>query len=163
MSQVTPEVLRHAMRQWTTGVAVVTSRVGDSQHGMTVNSFISISLDPPLISVTLAHATRTRSLVEKSGLFGVTILAEDQAEIADRFAGRIPDDGDRFAGLELFNLTGEVPLIKAGLVSLDCKVVHTYDMNESTLYVAEVLAVHHTREGNPLVYHNRIYHKLGSG
>ena len=160
MSKVTPQVLRHALRQWTTGVAVATSYFRGVRHGMTVNSFISISLDPPLITVTLAHEPRTRNLVEQSGVFGITILAEDQAEIADRFAGRIPEEGDRFENLELFTLKSEVPLLMDGLVSLDCKVVHAYPMKESTLYVGEVVAVQHTREGAPLVYHNRVYHRL---
>ncbi len=161
MTQVTPEVLRHAMRQWTTGVAVVTSSFEGVQHGMTVNSFVSVSLDPPLVAVTLANDTRTRDLVERSKVFGVTILAEDQAEISDRFAGRIPDEGDRFSGMEVFSLQNGVPLLKTGLVSLECKIVHTYPMSASTLYIAEVLNVMHTREGDPLVYHNRIYHRLG--
>jgi len=161
ITQVTPEVLRHAFRQWTTGVAIVTSRFGELQHGMTVNSFISISLEPPLVAVTLARSTRTCRLVEQSGLIGITILAEDQADLADRFAGRIPDDGDRIAGLEFFTLVSDVPLLENGLVSLDCKVVYPYEMKESILYVAEVVGIKHTCEGQPLVYHNRIYHRLG--
>jgi len=88
--QVTAEMVRHAMRHWTTGVAVVTARLDDQIHGMTVNSFTSISLEPPLVSATLAAGTRTQSLVEQTGVFGVTILSEGQADISDRFAGRMP-------------------------------------------------------------------------
>lgn len=163
MKQVSGEILRNAMRNWTTGVAVLTARAGENQHGMTVNSFTSLSLDPPLVSVTLANTTRTRNLVEQSGAFGVTILAEDQAEMADRFAGRIPEDEDRMTGIETFTLVSGAPLITSGLVCLDCKVIHCYPMKNSTLYIGEVVAVSHNREGQPLVYHNRVYHRLCDG
>lgn len=159
--QVTAEMLRHAMRQWTTGVSVVTSRFESQQHGMTVNSFTSVSLEPALVAVTLAVGTRTQNLVEKSGVFGVTILSEGQAELSDHFAGRTPGDVDRFAELETFELASGVPLLREGLVSLDCKVVHVYPTENSVLYVGEVLAIKHTAEGRPLVYHNRLYHRLG--
>lgn len=159
--QVTAEILRHVMRRWTTGVAVVTSRFEGEQHGMTVNSFTSVSLDPPLVCVTLAVETRTRNLVERSGVFGVTILGEGQADLSDRFAGRLPEVEDRFAGLETFELESGVPLLRDGLVSLDCRVVHRYATQNSVLYVGEVTAVQHTSEDWPLVYHNRLYHRLG--
>lgn len=159
--QISAEILRHVMRRWTTGVAVVTSRFENQQHGMTVNSFTSVSLDPALVSVTLAVNTRTQNLVERSGVFGVTILGEGQADLSDRFAGRMPADEDRFAGVETFELVSGVPLLQGGLVSLDCRVVHRYQADHSVLYVAEVIAVRHTSEAGPLVYHNRLYHKLG--
>ena len=85
-----PEKLRHAMRAWTTGVAIVTSMYEGQQYGMTVNSFTSISLEPPLISVTLKQLTHTHDLVVKSGMFSVTILTAEQKELSDRFAGKMP-------------------------------------------------------------------------
>ncbi len=148
------------MRWWTTGVTVVTSRFGEGIHGMTVNSFTSLSLEPPLVSVTLALDTRTQRLVEQSGIFGVTILKEDQIEISDRFAGRKPKGSDRFAGIETFELVSGAPLIQGGLAYLDCKVVYPYRMRSSILYVGEVIAVRIAGEGQPLIYHNRQYHRL---
>ena len=62
-----PEQLRHTMRAWTTGVAIVTAVHEGQRYGMTVNSFTSISLEPPLISVSLKKLTHTHELVEKSG------------------------------------------------------------------------------------------------
>ncbi|OGN82260.1 MAG: hypothetical protein A2X24_11775 [Chloroflexi bacterium GWB2_54_36] len=73
----------------------------------------------------------------------------------------MPAGEDRFAGLETFELVSGVPLLRAGLVSLDCRVVHRYPIETATLYVAQVTAIQHTNEGSPLVYHNRLYHKLG--
>ncbi len=160
LSQLPAEYLRHAMRQWTTGVTVVTSRVGDHRHGMTVNSFTSLSLEPPLVSITLALETRTQRLVEQSGYFGVTILNVDQVEISDRFAGRIPEGTDRFEGVETFELVSGAPFIQGGLAFIDCKVIHSYAMPSSKLYIGEALAVQTARDGLPLVYHNRLYHRI---
>src|SRR6266545_4278310 len=91
-----PEQLRHAMRAWTTGVAVVTALHDGQQYGMTVNSFTSISLEPPLVSVALKQFTHTHELVVKSGVFAVTILTAEQKELSDLFAGKLPNIMDRF-------------------------------------------------------------------
>jgi len=160
MSQFPAEYLRHAMRQWTTGVTVVTSRFGNQRHGMTVNSFTSLSLEPPLVTVTLAIGTRTQMIVEQSGLFGVTILNENQAEISDRFAGRIPEKADRFVGVETFQLSSGAPFIQGGLAFLDCKVIFSYAMQSSKMYIGEVVELQPGKDGQPLVYHNRLYHRL---
>ena len=155
-----PEQLRRAMRAWTTGVTVVTARHNDRQYGMTVNSFTSISLDPPLVSLALRRLTHTHELVEQSGEFGVTILAADQKELSDRFAGKFPDIKDRFENVPTETLAFDVPLLKGGIAHFNCRVVQSVPVGENTLFVAEVIAVRGEGEGNPLVYHNREYHRL---
>lgn len=160
MMQSLSEFLRQAMRHWTSGVSVVTSSSGDRRHGMTVNSLTSISLDPPMVAVTLANATRTFELVRLSGVFGITILAADQAAISDRFAGRDAHDEDRFAGLETFTLASGAPFIRGGLAFIDCRVTFSYPLPHSTLLIGEVTAIESLQEADPLVYHNRVYRKL---
>ncbi len=155
-----PEQLRHAMRAWTTGVAVVTAQHAGQRYGMTVNSFTSISLDPPLISVALKQLTHTHELVEKSGEFAITILASHQRELSDRFAGRFHDLHDRFDGVATETLLIDAPLIKEGLASFNCRVVQSIPVGENTLFVSEVIAARGEGAGSPLVYHNRIYWKL---
>ncbi|HEX7557251.1 MAG TPA: flavin reductase family protein, partial [Leptolinea sp.] len=71
------EDLRETMRQWTSGVSIVCSQHGNYTHGMTVNSFTSISLQPPLVSITLANQTRTNNLVHESHKFSVSILGNN--------------------------------------------------------------------------------------
>ncbi|HLA05994.1 MAG TPA: flavin reductase family protein [Anaerolineales bacterium] len=156
------EQLRHAMRAWTTGVTVVTAMHDGQYYGMTVNSFTSISLEPPLISVTLKKLTHTHQLVEKSGEFAVTILSSAQNDLSNRFAGKIPDIHDRFEGVQTETLTLTAPLIKGGLAYFNCRVVNAIPIGENTLFIAEVLAVARDGEGDrdPLVYHNRVYWKL---
>ncbi len=152
------ESLRQAMRRWASGVAVVTSRFGDNCHGMTVNSFGSISLDPPLVTVTMNNNTRTYALVEQSGIFAVTILGHAQQSLAELFAGRVAEGQDRMAGLETFTLVTGAPLLSGGIAFVDCRVVHRHVMNHSTLFIAEALAARTAGEPlSPLVYFNRAF------
>ncbi len=157
-----PEQLRHAMRAWTTGVAVVTAMHDGQQYGMTVNSFISISLEPPLISVALRQLTHTHDLVVKSNEFSVTILSSTQQELSDRFAGKTPQIYDRFENVQTETLAIPAPLLKGGMAYLNCHVIHAIPVGENTLFIAEVIAARGEGEGNPLVYHNRVYWKLDS-
>jgi len=155
-----PEQLRHAMRAWTTGVAVVTAIHEGQQYGMTVNSFASVSLEPPLISVSLRQLTHTHELVEKSGEFAVTILASNQGELSDRFAGKITDITDRFEGVETKKLLIDAPILKGGIAYFNCRVKNSIPIGENTLFFAEVIAASGEGESDPLVYHNRVYWKL---
>ena len=151
-----PEQLRAAMRSWTAGVTIVTATHEGASHGMTVNSFTSISLDPPLIVISLQQSSRTREFVAKSGAFGLTILSADQRSISERFASR-DNTEDRFAGVETEILATGSPLIKGGLAFLDCRVTQTYDAGMNTLFIAEVIAARGNGDGRPLLYHNRQY------
>ncbi len=155
-----PESLRSAMRAWSAGVTVATASHEGQRHGMTVNSFTSISLEPALITISLQAGSRTHELVSKSRAFGLTILSEHQSEISDIFAGRVADVEDRFAGLQTETLVSGSPLIAGGLAWLDCRVVETFDAGMNTLFIAEVVAARGTGEGQPLLYHNRAYWKL---
>ena len=155
-----PEQLRHAMRAWTTGVAVVTTVHDGQQYGMTVNSFNSVSLEPPVVSVTLKQLTHTHDLVVKSGRFAVTILTAEQKELSDRFAGKIPEITDRFEGVQTDKLSIDAPVLKNGLAYFNCRVMNSIPVGENTLFVAEVIAVSRNGEGDPLVYHNRVFWKL---
>jgi flavin reductase (DIM6/NTAB) family NADH-FMN oxidoreductase RutF len=154
------EKLRHAMRAWTTGVAIVTSMYEGQQYGMTVNSFTSISLEPPVISVTLKQLTHTHDLVVKSGMFSVTILTAAQKELSDRFAGKMPNLINRFEGLQTETISLDAPVFKEGMAYFDCRVVSSMPVGENTLFIAEVVDARGEGKGEPLVYHNREYWKL---
>ena len=154
-----PEKLRAAMRAWSAGVSVVTSVHDNQQSGATVNSFTSISLEPPLLTVTLQKISRTHDLISKSCVFGLTMLSAEQAHLADLFAGKTSVE-DRFAGLQTETLVTGAPLIVGGLAWLDCRVVETFNAVSSTLFIAEVLAAQTMNERMPLVYHNREYWSL---
>lgn len=153
------ETLRSAMRAWSAGITVVTAVHGEDHHGMTVNSFASISLNPAMVSVSLQKHTRTHELVMRSRAFGVTILAADQQDVSDLFAGRHPEVADRLAAVNTETLVTGAPFIIGGLAWFDCRITQTYDVGGSTHVLAEVLAAREF-DGEPLIYHNRDYWKL---
>ncbi len=148
------------MRAWTSGVTIVTASHAGAQHGMTVSSFTSIALEPPLVIVSLQTDSRTHELVSQSNALAITILAEDQQELSDIFAGRVPDTEDRLADIETETLTTGAPLIKGGLAYLDCRVSQTIEVGTNTLFLAEVVSARGNGEGNPLVYHDQKYRTL---
>ena len=148
------------MRRWATGVTVVTSRHEGIRHGMTVSSFTSISLIPPRVLVSLQVHARTHELVKQSGIFGVTLLSQDQQDISDRFAGRIPEYEDRFLGLETFNLATGAPILAGAVAGFDCEVLAAYAVGDHTLFIGDVLAVQISQDAHPLIYYNRRYWHL---
>jgi flavin reductase (DIM6/NTAB) family NADH-FMN oxidoreductase RutF len=164
VSTLNPEALRSAMRAWTAGVTVVTAALGGQRHGMTVNSFTSVSLDPAWITISLRQATRTHQIVMQARSFGVTILSTQQKEISQRFSGHSTSGtlggADRFEGLETATLVTGSPLIKGGLAWLDCRVVRAIEAGENTLFLADVVAAQGEFEGEPLIYHHRAYWHL---
>lgn len=156
-----PDKLRNALRFWTTGVTIVAARADGLAHGMTVNSFTSLSLDPPLVSVSLEKITRTHQLVEEKRSFSVTILSQTQQELSDRFAGRESEHSNRFEGLETFDLETGNPVLSEGLAFFDCRVTASHDAGTHTVFIGEVLVCgQFAEDGEPLVYFNRGYRKI---
>lgn len=155
--------LRHGMRQWASGIGVATTEFEGVRHGMTVSSFTSVSVDPPIILISAQNETRTHDLILRAGAFAVTLLAEDQQEISEIFAGRIPEHEDRFAGLELVRLRTGSPVIPGGLAVFDCRLIGTYETDTTTVMFGEVVEAQ-VGEGskNPLLYFKQGYHVLNS-
>jgi flavin reductase (DIM6/NTAB) family NADH-FMN oxidoreductase RutF len=154
------EQLREAMRAWTSGVTIVTAAYEGEQHGMTVSSFTSISLDPPLIVISLQTISRTHDLVDRAQAFGVTILASDQQGVSERFASGPRGTGDRLEGVQTETLMTGAPFIKGGLAYLDCRVIQTIPAGMNRLFIGEVVAVRGDDHQSPLIYHDRNYRGL---
>lgn len=157
---VDPEAMRLGMRNWATGVTVVTSAYNGIWHGMTVSSFASVSIEPAMVLVSLQVQARTHRLVKEAGIFAVTILDRSQQAISDRFAGRHSEKLDRFRGLETFTLATGAPLLRGGLVCFDCQVCEVHEIGEHSLFIGRVLAMQTGEGDGPLVYFNRDYYSL---
>lgn len=153
------DLLRNTMRAWTTGVAIIMASYQGETYGMTINSFTSLSLEPPLITVALQHTTRIYDLVSRSGVFGVTILSADQQELADNFAGKL-HGAERLAGIQTLTLVTGAPVLAGGLACLDCRVLQKHGAGSNSLFIAEVLDTRVYSTEPPLVYHNRGYYHL---
>ncbi len=147
------------MRAWTTGVAILLAAHEGESHGMTINSFASLSLDPPLVTVVLKNDARVFDLVNRARAFSLNILSDEQSELAENFSGKL-HGAERMTSIATHALTSGASVLADGLAWLDCRVVHTYAAGVNTLFIAEVIEAQVRSTENPLVYHNREYHQL---
>jgi flavin reductase (DIM6/NTAB) family NADH-FMN oxidoreductase RutF len=157
---ITPDEYKSVMRCWATGVTIVTTSGPDGPHGMTANSFTGVSLDPPLILICVSRQTRTHEHLLESGVFGVHLLHSGQEELSNRCAGLLGEHGNEIADLP--HVTGPlgVPVLDDCLAALVCRVHATYDGGDHTIFLGAIHAAR-LREGAPLVYLNRGYHRIG--
>lgn len=146
---------KHVLSRWASGVAVITTNRDGYWHGMTASSFTSVSLDPPLVSVSLAKKLNTHALIQKTQVFAVNILAADQIETAKIFAGYYKEVQNRFEGLECTTAVTGSPLLPGTLGWLDCKVVYAYEGGDHTIFVGEVQAAGPISTAQPLLYFGR--------
>lgn len=160
---VSSDDLRTWMRLWASGVTLVTAQDGRGPHGMTVSSFTSLSLDPPLIMVSLEQGTRTHQMVRQEGRFAVIFLRADQQDLAERFSSGIPDHEPRFDGVPYQRSAGGSPIPDARLAYLDCRVVDSHTAGTHTIFVGHVTGGESSESDSPLIYFNREYWRLPGG
>ncbi|MEU0649682.1 flavin reductase family protein [Streptomyces umbrinus] len=124
---------REVLGRFLTGVTVVT--IPDTKggvHGMTANAFMSVSLSPPLVVVSIANSARAHSLVNEASHYGVTLLSEEQYSVAMHFAGRPQEKA-----IEFFEL-GSFPVLKHGLAGIVARIVDVYPAGDHSLVIGEV-------------------------
>ena len=155
-----PTTFKDAMARFASGVTVITTRYDGESHGMTASSFCSVSLNPPLVLVSIAKHLRSHCFIEKSGIFAVNILGADQLDWGMRFAGLKPDIEDRFAGIEHKAAVTDSPILPGTLSWVDCELRHAYDGGDHTIFVGEVVAGGANEKDNPLLYYNRTWREL---
>jgi flavin reductase (DIM6/NTAB) family NADH-FMN oxidoreductase RutF len=151
-SAVTPLDLRRACGQFATGVTVVTVRDGDGFRGMTANSFTSVSLDPPLVLVSVDRRNRTHELLSIGEPFAVNVLAQDHQCWSDRFAGRHGDIQHQFEDIpHTISATG-VPIIADAPASFSCRVVAIHEAGDHSLFIGQVEAIDSVPGATPLLF-----------
>jgi flavin reductase (DIM6/NTAB) family NADH-FMN oxidoreductase RutF len=142
---------RRTMGMFATGVTIVTIRTGDQMHGMTANAFMSVSLQPPLVMISVDKRARMCGLLHQDRRFGISVLSEQQRDLSDRFAGRKVDIPE-----PVFDLVRDTPMLDGALAHIVAKVVRTYWGGDHTLFVGEVEYVRYG-EGRPLLFHQGRY------
>ena len=159
---VDAESLKKSMRHWASGVTVVTSSDGQERAGLTASSFTSISVDPPLVLVSIQSFTPTLKLIERSGIFAVSILTTKQANLSVQFAGfaNLPEGTDKFYQVDLMTAVTGAPIIADAASWMDCKLSSIYEAGLSRIVVGEVMATGQGEDILPLVYLNRTYYDL---
>ena len=153
---VTRDEFREAVRRFASGVTIVTVAIEDELHGMTASSFASVSLDPPLVLVSLDKTSRTRTMIATAGSFAVNVLADEQEDVAHAFS-RSGDN--KFESLAHRIGPLGAPLLDGTLAWLECRTTKVIDGGDHDVFMAEVLATG-GRDGDPLVYYDRDYRSL---
>ena len=147
-----------AMSHFASGVTVVTTEHEGKPYGLTVASFASLSLHPPLILVCIEKSVKSHDAIAAAKKFGVNILAAEQADVSNRFATKLED---KFAGIATRRGELGVPLIDGTLCAIECRVREQLPGGDHTVFVGEVVSAH-MREGSPLVYFRSGYRRLDS-
>lgn len=128
--------LRNVLGTFTTGVTIVTTRTPDGKaHGMTVNSFSSVSLDPPLVLWSQALSSGSYAAFQEAEHFAVNILADDQVALSDRFAQA---QADKFAGVQLSDDCAGSPVLAGSAAHLECTKIATYPGGDHVVYIGHV-------------------------
>ena len=147
---------RNTMGRFSTGVTVITVKEGGEIHGMTANSFSSVSLEPPIISICIDHRAKCLDLISKAGYFGVNFLKTEQINISKLFANQKVEVKPEVS----FKVTEEgVPLLDDALTNLNCKVVNEVEVGDHTVFFGEVLGLKNN-EGSPLCFFQGKYRQL---
>jgi flavin reductase (DIM6/NTAB) family NADH-FMN oxidoreductase RutF len=155
---VSPDDFRHACGRFATGVCVAT--VLDPQggpHGLTVSSFTSVSLEPPLVLICLGHAVTVIEYFRQAKYFGINVLRGDQRELSDRFARK---GFDRFNGLPWDRGESGVPLMPGALAAMECEVEQRVTSGDHDIFVGRMVRAV-VEDGEPLIYYASRYRELG--
>lgn len=157
-------VFRAAMACFASGVTVVTTAHQRERRGATVSAFCSVSLEPPLVLVSLRRGSRTLALIGQSGVYAVNVLSAEQRSLAARFAASDPA-GKTFADIpHHLGVTG-APLLDAALTRVECRVAASYPAGDHTLALGEVVAIEGPDRavvGPPLLAYRAALHALQS-
>jgi len=164
-SSPTSREYRATVGLFATGVTVISANAVGLQHGMTLNSFTSVSLDPLLVLVCVERDALMHKVLEDAGSFAVSVLGGDQEPIARYFS-----DSSRPPGVAQFDdlgyRTGKAtgaPLLDDAIAWLECEVERTYDGGDHSIFLARVVMVERGRVREPLLYFGGTYRTLNDG
>ena len=147
------------MRRFPAGVAVVTVDVDGEQLGLTVGSLVALSLDPPLVGVSISRSAALHELLRRAGAFAVSLLAAGQEALAQHFARGVPPLV-LWRGIRSRPASFGAPLLDGALGWLECRTWAEYPAGDHTVFVGEVLALEPGQASAPLLYLDRAYRSL---
>ena len=159
MSGFTERSFRDALGQFATGVAIVTAEVSGQRLGSTVSSFNAVSLAPPLVLFSLARSARSLPAWQAAQHYGVTILADHQIGLSNRFA---KSGDDKWQAVEATPMKNGAPLLPGWLCFFECDAFARYDGGDHEIFVAKVTHFETRTDQDPLIFHGGKYRNLAS-
>jgi flavin reductase (DIM6/NTAB) family NADH-FMN oxidoreductase RutF len=153
-TKIDPIEFRRTLGRFASGITVVTTVHEDAIHGMTANAFVSVSLDPPLVLVSIDNRANMHRILPESRRYGVSILSDKQEDLSQHFAGR-PKEGGEIPFVERHG----IPLLEGALAHLVCRVVDIHPAGDHTLYIGQVEYLDYD-SGAPLLFYTGTYRNL---
>jgi len=145
------------MGHFATGVTIITTRdKGGTHFGLTANAFLSLSLNPPLVLISVDKSAQCYSCFDESRVFTVNFLSEDQEEISRRFATK---GVEKFAGLEWREGNNGAASLEGVMAHIECKIVETHDGGDHTIIIGEIVSATASGE-RPLLFFKGKYQRL---
>ena len=158
---IEPRAFRQVLSAFVTGVTVVTTVDAQGQpHGLTANSFSSVSLDPPLVLVSVDRRNRTHELLTEGEPFVVNVLAEAHLNWSDRFAGRHGDVQHQFDDIPHTPSCDGIPIIDEAPAAFSCRVVAVHEAGDHSLFIGQVVGIDHNPAETPLLFYGGKYRSL---
>ena len=148
---------RRVIGRFATGVTIITSRLGEELHGMTANALTSVSLEPPLVLICVDRAADSHDIIERSGIFAVSILARGQEALSDQFAIKEGAAAHRLGDVPHHTCATGAPVIDGSLAYLDCRVVERYSGGDHTIFLGEVVDAGPLNDERPLIFYQGRY------
>ena len=159
LRSVTPDEFRRACGRFATGVTIATVLDPDgAPHGLTVSSFTSVSLDPPLVLICLGHAVTVIDHFRAASSFGINILSADQRDLSDRFARK---GQDRFNSLPWEPGETGVPLLPGAIAHIECAAHQRFTSGDHDIFVGRMVATR-VAEADPILYHAGGYRRIAN-
>jgi len=150
---------KDAMTQMATGVTIVTTFCDDTNFGMTVSSFTSVSLHPPLVSICIDKRVTICPVIEKSKTFAVNILSHNQIELGKIFSTPSFNMNQRFQNGTWHRTKTQSPILEDSLAYLDCTLHSSHDIGDHFIFIGEVKSCT-SQNGIPAIYYERQWHSL---
>lgn len=149
--------LRNAFGCFPSGVTAICAIIDGEPVGMAASSFVSVSLDPPLVLVCIQKSSTTWKKLKSASRIGVSVLGEEHDRACSQLAAK---SGDRFEGLEWSTTEGGAVLLDGAAVSLDCSVVEEIAAGDHQLVLFKIEELKFQPTVNPLVFHGSRFRKL---
>ena len=153
---IDPKEFRRLMNRWSTGVSVLTAREDDRDFGMTVNALLSVSLEPPLLLVSLSNGADTTPVVERTGAFAVSFLAAGQRHLSERFAQTTSPE-EKLRGVAVSRGPLGLAAIDGALGSMECRVRSVLPVADHRVIVGEAVGLVFGADGVPLIFYRSGY------
>jgi len=153
MKKINSKLFKQSMGRFTTGITVITLNKDNQYIGKTINSFTSLSLNPPLVLFSLDKKSSSLNYYKKTIFLGINILSSEQTKISNYFSSKKP----KWSDTKFFLTTNNVPMIKNSMANLNCKKIKTINQGDHVMFICEITEVLIKNLKKPLIYFNSKY------